>query len=136
MMPRFVVLRHSLPTESERPTHWDWMFETNGALETWATEPLELPMDNIDELLLTRPYSVRAQRLQDHRLAYLDYEGPVSENRGSVARILQGTYSCLDQSRRQRQLAVSGWPYMIRFEILNDENIDLAHSQVYFQLTR
>ena len=33
-----------------------------------------------------------ATRLPDHRLAYLEYEGPVSGNRGVVRRIDSGKY--------------------------------------------
>jgi hypothetical protein len=35
---------------------------------------------------------VTAELLGDHRLAYLDYEGPVSGGRGSVSRWDGGTY--------------------------------------------
>ena len=31
-----------------------------------------------------------AKRLPDHRLAYLEYEGPISDNRGEVVRCLRG----------------------------------------------
>jgi hypothetical protein len=36
--------------------------------------------------------TIEAERLADHRLAYLDYEGPVTGNRGNVRRIDVGTY--------------------------------------------
>ena len=89
-MPRFVVLRHETPPGAPRPTHWDLMFECGASLRTWAV--LELP---------TSTTSVAAQRLADHRLAYLDYEGPVSRSRGVVSRWDGGdyeiTYECPDQ---------------------------------------
>ena len=76
-MARFVILRHDSP----RSLHWDLMLEHAGALRTWAlaTEP-------------TSDASIAAEALGDHRIAYLDYEGPVSGDRGTVVRWDQGEY--------------------------------------------
>src|SRR5262249_41898667 len=49
---------------------------------TWA---LDAPIAGLGLILPARP-------LGDHRLAYLDYEGPVSGNRGTVRRVDRGTY--------------------------------------------
>ncbi|HTI50526.1 MAG TPA: DNA polymerase ligase N-terminal domain-containing protein [Planctomycetaceae bacterium] len=75
-MPRFVILTHDYPV-----LHWDFMLEKEAALRTWR---LLQPAD--------APGEIAAEPLPDHRLAYLDYEGPVSGNRGHVARWDQGTY--------------------------------------------
>ncbi len=74
--PRFVVLEHRW-----NGVHWDFMLEHGESLRTWAMdEPIvagvELP----------------ARALPDHRIAYLDYEGPISGDRGSVSRVDQGVY--------------------------------------------
>lgn len=61
--------------------HWDFMLERSGVLKTWALdEPLAPGRD------------LAARQLADHRLAYLDYEGPVSGGRGHVHRLDAGTY--------------------------------------------
>ncbi len=70
-MPRFALLAHDFPTP-----HWDLMLESEGALCTW-----QLP--SIPEAGKPIP----AEAIGDHRLKYLDYEGPVSGNRGSVQRV-------------------------------------------------
>ena len=57
------------------------MLEQNGKLLTWALEQPPAPGKLIP-----------ATRLDNHRLAYLDYEGPISGQRGSVSRVLRGTY--------------------------------------------
>ncbi len=57
------------------------MLENGATLRTWR---LSRPPD------LAGPIEVRA--IADHRLAYLTYEGPVSGNRGTVTRLLAGTY--------------------------------------------
>ncbi len=74
-MPRYVILEHDHPV-----LHWDLMLEMEGVLKTWRlpAPPTEQPTE--------------ALALGDHRLAYLDYEGPVSGNRGKVHRWDAGTF--------------------------------------------
>jgi hypothetical protein len=80
-MPRFAVLHHVFPVGHARQSHWDLMLEWGPALRTWAVAS-ELSDANDAE----------AESLPDHRLAYLDYEGPVSGDRGSVSRWDAGHY--------------------------------------------
>jgi hypothetical protein len=84
-MPRFVVLEHELPADAPRGRHWDFMLERGEALQTWA---ISQPLDTRGEL--------EGLTLPDHRLAYLDYEGPVSAGRGSVRQWDSGTYTLLE----------------------------------------
>ena len=79
---RFVILLHQTPKEE----HWDVMLETDSALKTWSIPP-QCPTG----LSFTRP----AKRLPDHRKHYLDYEGEVADNRGTLARIDTGLYTQL-----------------------------------------
>jgi hypothetical protein len=83
-MPRFVVLKHIPPAGSSDPVHWDFMLEHEGVLLTWA---LASPPDT--------PGPISARKLKDHRLAYLDYEGEISGNRGSVSRWDEGTFEAV-----------------------------------------
>ncbi|HZY90614.1 MAG TPA: DNA polymerase ligase N-terminal domain-containing protein [Gemmataceae bacterium] len=75
--PRFVVLEHDHPF-----VHWDLMLEAGAALRTWR---------------LAAPPSAGAEAeatpLGEHRRLYLDYEGPVSGDRGRVARWDHGTFA-------------------------------------------
>ncbi|MBN2291018.1 MAG: hypothetical protein JXM70_01255 [Pirellulales bacterium] len=80
-MPRFVVLRHDTPAG----LHWDFMLEFAGALRTWALQ---------EEPTVTQ--TIPAHTLPDHRLAYLDYEGPVSGDRGSVSQFDTGTFETVE----------------------------------------
>jgi hypothetical protein len=57
------------------------MLETPEALATWA---LAKPPD--------ASAAIAAESLPDHRMAYLEYEGPISDGRGSVTRWDRGTY--------------------------------------------
>jgi hypothetical protein len=72
---RFVILEHDHPN-----LHWDFMLENDGVLQTWR-----LPA-------APRAGEMVAEQIADHRLAYLDYEGPVSGGRGVVKRWDGGTY--------------------------------------------
>ena len=51
---------------------------------------------------------MQAQALGDHRLAYLELEGPLSGNRGSVQRVEEGEYELLEESESMIRLALSG----------------------------
>lgn len=74
-MPRFVVLSHDWPTP-----HFDLLLEAGGVLKAWRlfAEPLG---------------PVAAEPNFDHRLLYLEYEGPLSGDRGRVRRWDSGTYN-------------------------------------------
>lgn len=82
-MPQFVILRHTLPADSPRASHFDLMLEREGQLLTWAMA--ELP-SSISQL---------AEELPPHRIDYLTYEGPVSNNRGEVIRVRAGSFEWL-----------------------------------------
>jgi hypothetical protein len=79
---RFVILHHVLPPDSGRADHFDLMLErdADGPLLTW--ELPELPQFHSE---------YAARQLPPHRREYLDYEGPVSGDRGHVTRKARGT---------------------------------------------
>lgn len=62
--------------------HYDLMIEQGQALATWrlADRPEDLPSGT----------AMPAEKLADHRSAYLEYEGPVSQGRGEVSRLDRG----------------------------------------------
>ena len=77
-MPRFAILIHDSP----RGLHYDFLLEAGEVLKTWALPKIPEPGKEIE-----------CEALPDHRLVYLDYEGPVPGNRGTVTRWDAGTYS-------------------------------------------
>ncbi|GIW90249.1 MAG: hypothetical protein KatS3mg109_0681 [Pirellulaceae bacterium] len=99
-MPRFVLLRHELPAESQRASHWDLMLEAGGVLKTW--ELIALWEDQ---------KSVTARRLPDHRLDYLEYEGPVSSGRGTVRAVDRGTFETLAHDQHHWLVRLDGGRY-------------------------
>lgn len=91
-MPRYVILTHDHPE-----FHWDFMLEVSGALRTWR---LSQPPDSADE--------ITSARLDDHRLAYLDYEGPVSGDRGEVHRWDAGDYTLVEDLPQRLAVRLNG----------------------------
>lgn len=74
----FVLLEHDAPDG----LHWDLMIArpSRERLATWrlAANPL------------AGAFPIAAERIADHRRAYLDYEGEVSGRRGHVRRLDRG----------------------------------------------
>jgi hypothetical protein len=100
-MPRFVLLYHDCPPRLGKPSHWDFMLEDEGVLLTWALA--EQPtVDGIDGSTIV------AVRLVDHRLAYLDYEGLVSGDRGYVSRVDAGAFSWIERTPVRLRVQLGG----------------------------
>jgi hypothetical protein len=81
-MPRFVILDHDHPQP-----HFDLMIENAGRLRTWR--------------LLGDPNSrtpIPAEPIGDHRIEYLEYEGPVGGDRGRVVRWESGIGEVAEES--------------------------------------
>ena len=83
---RFAALHHQLPPHAQRDCHWDLLLEPPtfapcGLLTFETTTP---PGEWVNHTLTLR-------RLPDHRSIDLDYEGPISGDRGQVKRVLAGT---------------------------------------------
>lgn len=91
-MPRFVLLQHDHPF-----LHWDFMLEVGTVLRTWRL--LDYPAAG---------QTSRAEALGDHRLTYLDYEGPVSGGRGAVERCDTGTYEAVEMVEDQCVVRLHG----------------------------
>jgi len=124
-MPRFVLLYHRCPSGFGKPSHWDLMLERDGVLLTWSVAelPAEWRTESGSGLTAAAEELIAAQKLPDHRLAYLEYEGPLSDNRGAVARHDEGDYEVLEESPTSLRLELNG--RIIRFRaVLQQVNGD------------
>ena len=92
-MSRFAILEHDSP----RGVHWDFLLETGPALTTWALSRSPEAAGPIE-----------AESLADHRIEYLDYEGPISKGRGTVSRWDAGTYQFISQNERELVVSLEG----------------------------
>ncbi|MDB5324422.1 MAG: hypothetical protein JWN40_6053 [Phycisphaerales bacterium] len=79
MSLRYVVLHHTGGVDAP---HFDLMFETEpgSPLATWRSP----------EWPITARTAIT--RIADHRREYLEYEGPLSDNRGQVHRVAAGHF--------------------------------------------
>lgn len=94
-------MTHARYTVSRHGDHYDLFLEENGSLATWR---LSAPPESGE---------ARAEKIADHRMVYLDYEGPISNDRGSVTIHSQGTYEwhgdqlCLEGGSSSGQYSLS-----------------------------
>jgi DNA polymerase Ligase (LigD) len=91
-MPRFAILDHDHPFP-----HWDFLLEAGAVLRAWR--------------LLAQPEHNRiivAEPLPDHRPLYLDYEGPVADDRGRVTRWDGGIFEWLLNESNELRVTLTG----------------------------
>lgn len=105
MARRFVIQAHFVGGGR----HFDLMIEDAAALATWR---LEHP-----PALLAPDAAWPAQRLPDHRRAYLGYEGPVRGGRGFVRIADAGTCRVLASSLDRWIVLLEGRLTRGRFEL-------------------
>jgi hypothetical protein len=106
-MPRFVLLYHDCPP-AYAPNHWDFMLEREGELWTWRLGALPAAWSKEGASRRQEPLEVSVERLADHRLDYLRFEGPLSGDRGRVTRYDAGTYEILEGPGRAIAVELSG----------------------------
>jgi len=75
------------------------MLEMQGVLRTWALD---------DQPTSTGPMTTKAQPLGDHRLTYLEFEGPLGNDRGSVRQVESGIYECFREDADCVRFRLSG----------------------------
>lgn len=76
-MTRYAILEHRQGNQ----VHWDFFLQRGAVLQAWRLE--EPPQPNT---------TMQCSSAPDHRLVYLDYEGPLSGDRGHVKRWDWGEY--------------------------------------------
>lgn len=102
---RFVILHHRVAKHE----HWDVMLEQGEALLTWQLA------ENPASSALLAGQEIAAERIQDHRKKYLDYEGPISGDRGEVRQVDAGAVSFLESSEKRILIALEGIRLQGRF---------------------
>jgi hypothetical protein len=84
---KFVILRHS-GVEKE---HFDLMIQAPGEELLWTWR--------IEEEPAGWGTATRAERIADHRAAYMTYQGAVSGGRGRVERVAEGRVEVLEEDQ-------------------------------------
>lgn len=107
-MSRFVILEHDHPH-----VHYDLMLQVGDVLWTWRLPHLPRLGDVLD-----------AERIGNHRQAYLEYEGPVSGNRGRVVRREWGTVTWLKEDASALEVRLDGVALHARLRITREGTSD------------
>ena len=97
MTTRYALLKHS----GHGPLHFDLLLELEpgSPLATW-----QLPVDPRGAAV----EDLEGRRIQDHRPAYLTYEGPVSGGRGHVERPAGGPLEVLSAEADRVEFVLQG----------------------------
>lgn len=95
-MNRFVIHRHSKVNEA---IHWDIMFEQECVLETYRVDLA--PKDWSGHVFC-------AERIFDHPLKFLTYEGSVNKGTGKVQIAETGTYKILSDTLQEKKFLLEG----------------------------
>ena len=95
MSNQFVIQKHTKPGGA----HWDLMLQEGDLLQTWRLdkEPKQLP-----------EAQTKAEKIFDHPLKFLTYEGKVNEGRGSVKIADKGTCKITTQSDGKIEMELAG----------------------------
>jgi hypothetical protein len=94
---RYVVLHHT----GVVPEHFDVMIQLPGAAKLMTWRILAPPETWGREM-------PAAERLADHRLAYMTYEGEISGGRGTVTRVAEGEAEYFASATRAFRLRLYG----------------------------
>jgi len=105
---RSVLLEHATP---DGGSHLDWMIERPGAGDDPDEHRLITfrcradPLAHAADARPTRP-PWTGDRLPDHRAVYLDYEGPISGDRGSVRRLWSTACEVLEETDHRLRIKI------------------------------
>jgi hypothetical protein len=111
---QFVISEHTTPDG----VHWDLMLEIKDCLWTWR---LHVPPAEIKN----KPIS--AERIFDHPLRFLTYEGPVQNGAGRIKIADKGTYALLQQTDTTLLIAFQGELVNGRFTLSWTQNSSLGN---------
>ena len=107
-MPRFVILAHDRPF-----LHWDFLLENGDGCRAWRllADPDSMTND------------IPAEALPDHRLMYLNFEGPIGGGRGTVTQWDTGTFEWNVNRPEVCEVILAGrrWIGSVRLEQINNQ---------------
>ncbi|MBI4563138.1 MAG: hypothetical protein HY716_00390 [Planctomycetes bacterium] len=107
-MPRFTIARHDVSEKTKN--HFDLFLEREQMLKSWRLHSAEFEEPQ------------KAFEARDHKLKYLDFEGPLSDNRGDIAIWDTGLYLEDLWSPTVVQVALRGKKVRTRLRLSLDRN--------------
>jgi hypothetical protein len=100
----FVIQEHSTPDGG----HWDLMLQIEDTLWTWR---LHHPPQHIQDT------PIPAEKIADHPLRFLSYEGPVQNHIGSVKIADKGNFTLLEQTEKEISFETAGQILKGKFQL-------------------
>lgn len=122
---RFAVSLHQMPSHQSRPTHFDLFLEKEDFLMSWI-----LPAQLSDQM------NTFVTPNRNHRKDYLDYEGPISQDRGTIHRVQQGRllWKQSDKNLVEALLRLDNRTYTLTIDRIGEESSDPPNEQWRLQL--
>jgi len=114
-MRRAVILLHTRPSGD---AHFDWLIDQPDVPSEHRL--ISLRCDIRPDLADLEPF--KATRLQDHRALYLDYEGDLTKNRGSVSRLAVGEVIECSQTQSSLILSINWEIHALTYHAQRDLN--------------
>jgi hypothetical protein len=107
----FVIHEHSTPDGG----HWDLMLQIEDTLWTWR-------LHHRPQHILDIPIPV--EKIANHPLRFLSYEGPVQNHTGSVKITDKGNFTLLEQTEKEILFEVAGQVLNGKFQLqLQQDNL-------------
>ncbi|MDD5326538.1 MAG: DNA polymerase ligase N-terminal domain-containing protein [Phycisphaerae bacterium] len=106
---KFVIQEHSKGSE----IHWDFMLESGDVLQTYR-------IDKAPQQIGDSP--ANAEKIFDHPLKFLSYEGPVNKGLGSVRIVESGSYEILHKDNSKIELDLNGKILKGKFALTHNED--------------
>ena len=113
---RFVIHEHSTNDGS----HWDLMLESKNTLQTFR-------LDTHPRQILQAP--ANAEKIHDHPVKFLTYQGPVQNGKANIKIVDSGTYNIVHQTNEKFELHLAGQTLSGKFNLtlLTDNRWKFTH---------
>lgn len=95
-MPEFVIQKH---IHTDNPAHWDMMLQQSDKLLTWR---INVPPENISSI------PIEAEKIFDHPIKFLTYQGAVNNGNGNVEIADAGTYKIVEITPDKINISITG----------------------------
>jgi len=108
---QFVIQQHNTPDGG----HWDLMLQIEDALWTWRLHHSPQHIHSIP---------IVVEKIADHPLRFLTYEGPVQNHTATVKIVDHGNFEVIKQSDKDIQFEAHGKTLSRQFQLhLEQDNI-------------
>ncbi len=94
-MPEFVIQKH---THTNNPAHWDVMLRQGDTLLTWR---ITVPPEKMHGI------PIEAEKISDHPLKFLTYQGTVNNGKGNVEIADAGTYELIKRTPDKIKISIA-----------------------------